>query len=224
MSSARQSCLFVMSSAVEGVSAQSFMQAFGLAQTAFNVQLASPSGGAVEYVLQDENSRRWMSEFRTKSYAKPISFQAVEASHYAALFFPNSPGAVRDLARNTELANIVSHFLHAKKPICAVGIGVAGLFCATENNSWKFKAFSMTSASVFELARTSYFSNLPIIPEDFIKEHGARFSSSECDAVHCVIDRHLITGQNDQSTLIAVQNLILFCTQRPATKLSTSGL
>jgi hypothetical protein len=35
-------------------------------------------GGPVEYVNHDENSRRWMNEFRSKSYAKPITFEAVE--------------------------------------------------------------------------------------------------------------------------------------------------
>jgi len=37
---------------------------------------------------------------------------------------------------------------------------------------------------------------------------------SESNAVHCVIDRHLITAQNIQSTVIAVQNLILLCSLR----------
>jgi len=32
----------------------------------------------VDYVKQDDSSRKWMNEFRTKSYAKPISFEAVE--------------------------------------------------------------------------------------------------------------------------------------------------
>ncbi|XP_056273348.1 glutamine amidotransferase-like class 1 domain-containing protein 1 isoform X1 [Pseudoliparis swirei] len=36
-----------------------------------------------------------------------------------------------------------------------------------------------------------------------------RFSASQEDAVHVVIDRHLITGQNMQSTSLAVNNLIL---------------
>ena len=35
----------------------------------------------------------------------------VTASHYSALIIPHSPGAVRDLARSTELGNIVSHFV-----------------------------------------------------------------------------------------------------------------
>ena len=38
--------------------------------------------------------------------------------------------------------------------------------------------------------------------------------SGEPDCVHVVIDRHVITGQNVQSTIMAVQNLILMCTQK----------
>ena len=37
---------------------------------------------------------------------------------------------------------------------------------------------------------------------------------SEPDAVHVVIDRHIVTGQNEQSTLTAVQNLILLYNQK----------
>ena len=40
------------------------------------------------------------------------------------------------------------------------------------------------------------------------------FSASEPDGMHVIIDRHLITGQNDTSTLSAVQNLILLCNAR----------
>ena len=38
--------------------------------------------------------------------------------------------------------------------------------------------------------------------------------SGEPDSVHVVIDRHVITGQNVQSTIMAVQNLILMCSQK----------
>ena len=37
------------------------------------------------------------------------------------------------------------------------------------------------------------------------------FSGSEVDVVHCIVDRNLITGQNSQSTVVAVQNVILAC-------------
>ena len=34
---------------------------------------------------------------------------------------------------------------------------------------------------------------------------------SQVDMVHCIVDRNLITGQNEQSTVIAIQNVILAC-------------
>ena len=40
------------------------------------------------------------------------------------------------------------------------------------------------------------------------------FTASKSDSVHVVIDRNIITGQNDASTVLAVQNLILLCNAR----------
>lgn len=93
--------------------------------------------------------------------------------------------------------------------------------------------------SVFELVRRPDFANLPLIVEDFVRDSGGSytgeltctalilmvststvflnlfffffFAASPEDAVHVVIDRHLITGQNTQSTSLAVNNLILLC-------------
>ncbi|ELU12852.1 hypothetical protein CAPTEDRAFT_219247 [Capitella teleta] len=161
-----------------GVSAESFIQAFTLAQSAFNVQLASPNGRPVEFVGLDDNSRRWLNDFRTKSYAMPISFEAVE------------------------------------EPICTIGMGVAALFCCHCNNQWRFANYSLTSTTVFELAKEPYFSDMKIIPEDYIRDHGGRFAGGEPSTLHVVLDRHLITGQNESSTLVAVQNLILISNQK----------
>uniref|UniRef100_K1R5J7 Glutamine amidotransferase-like class 1 domain-containing protein 1 n=1 Tax=Magallana gigas TaxID=29159 RepID=K1R5J7_MAGGI len=152
MSAPRLHCLMVLSSAVEGVSAQSFIQAYTLASSNFSIQLASPHGKNVEYVQQDDNNRRWFNEFRSKASSNPIAFETVDSARYSALLIPSSPGAVHDLASNTELSQIVNHFIREK--------------------------------------------------------------NSEMDAVHVIIDRHLITGQNAHSTLMAVQNLTLMCAQK----------
>lgn len=39
-------------------------------------------------------------------------------------------------------------------------------------------------------------------------------AASQEDALHVVLDRHLVTGQNVQSTTAAVNNLILLFTSR----------
>ncbi|XP_039696419.1 glutamine amidotransferase-like class 1 domain-containing protein 1 isoform X3 [Pteropus medius] len=101
------------------------------------------------------------------------------------------------------------------EPICAVGHGVAALCCATnEDRSWVFQGYSVTGPSVYELVRAPGFARLPLIVEDFVKDAGASFSASEPDAVHVVLDRHLVTGQNAGSTVPAVQNLLSLCGSR----------
>nr|KAF6398457.1 glutamine amidotransferase like class 1 domain containing 1 [Molossus molossus] len=68
--------------------------------------------------------------------------------------------------------------------------------------------------SVYELVRAPGFAHLPLIVEDFVKDAGACFSASEPGAVHVVLDRHLVTGQNARSTAPAVQTLLFLCGAR----------
>ncbi|XP_014668521.1 PREDICTED: Parkinson disease 7 domain-containing protein 1-like isoform X2 [Priapulus caudatus] len=212
----RPNCLIVLSSAIEGVSAQSFIKSFTLASTAFHVDLATQQGKVAEFVSTDEAGRRWLADFKTKSFATPISLSSVDARRYQVLLIPHSLGAAHDLANSKDLASVIHNFISQQKPICAIGMGVAALCCAMEkpNSTWSFTKYCLTAPSVFELARGMDFSILPIVTEDFIKEHGATYSASGCDNMHVVIDRHLVTGQNEASTITAVQNLILLSNQR----------
>nr|KAF6275416.1 glutamine amidotransferase like class 1 domain containing 1 [Myotis myotis] len=139
----------------------------------------------------------------------------VPGARYHALLIPSCPGALADLASSGSLARILQHFHSESKPICAVGHGVAALCCATnEDRSWVFRGYSVTGPSVYELVRAPGFARLPLIVEDFVKDAGASFSASEPDAVHVVLDRHLVTGQNAGSTVPAVQNLLFLCGSR----------
>nr|XP_019570311.1 PREDICTED: Parkinson disease 7 domain-containing protein 1 isoform X3 [Rhinolophus sinicus]XP_019570312.1 PREDICTED: Parkinson disease 7 domain-containing protein 1 isoform X3 [Rhinolophus sinicus] len=101
------------------------------------------------------------------------------------------------------------------EPICAVGHGVAALCSATnEDGSWVFQGYSVTGPSVYELVRAPGFARLSLIVEDFVKDAGASFSASEPDAMHVVLDRHLVTGQNASSTVPAVHSLLFLCGSR----------
>ncbi|XP_046553773.1 glutamine amidotransferase-like class 1 domain-containing protein 1 [Haliotis rubra] len=212
----RPNLLMIVSSAVEGVSAQSFVQAYNLAFPTFTIQLASPNGRQIEYVHQDDSNRRWFNEFRSKANSMPIPLESVDANRYSAMLIPAAPGALHDLFSSKDLAQIVVHFVKEKKAICAVGDGVAGLCGARlqNNKEWCFQDYSLTATSLNEAARESLFTSLPVLLEDFIKDHGGNYNRSRADAIHVVIDRHVITGQNIQSTLTAVQNLILMCSQK----------
>ncbi|XP_053881327.1 glutamine amidotransferase-like class 1 domain-containing protein 1 isoform X2 [Malaclemys terrapin pileata] len=211
----KAACLIIASAAAGGVSAQSFLHSFTLASAAFNLQVATPGGKLIDFVDVNESNMRWIQDFRMKSYANPAKLETIDGARYHALLIPNCPGALTDLANNGYLARILQHFSNENKPICAVGHGVAALCCATnEDKSWVFQGYSLTGPSVYELIRQPSFASLSIIVEDFVKDSGATFSASKPDAVHIVLDRHLVTGQNENSTVIAVQNLILLCNGR----------
>ncbi|XP_006893262.1 PREDICTED: Parkinson disease 7 domain-containing protein 1 [Elephantulus edwardii] len=211
----RPACLLVASGAAEGVSAPSFLHCFTLTSAAFNLQVATPGGKAMDFVDVDEGSARWVQDFRLRSYSSPAKLESIDGARYHALLIPSCPGALVDLASSGSLARILQHFRSESKPICAVGHGVAGLCCATsEDGAWAFQDYSMTGPSVYELVRVPGFARLPLVVEDFVKEAGASFSASEPDAVHVVLDRHLVTGQNAGSTVPAVQNLLFLCGSR----------
>ncbi|XP_027716038.1 glutamine amidotransferase-like class 1 domain-containing protein 1 isoform X2 [Vombatus ursinus] len=198
-----------------GVSAHSFLHCFTMGSAAFNLQVATPGGKAIDFVGVNDSSMRWIQDFRMKAYASPAKLESIDGARYNALLIPSCPGALTDLANSGYLARILEHFSTEQKPICAVGHGVAALCCATkEDKSWVFQDYSMTGPSVCELIRQPGFGHLPIIVEDFVKDAGASFSASQPDAVHVVLDRHLVTGQNDASTVLAVQNLAFLCGSR----------
>ncbi|CAB1322558.1 unnamed protein product [Coregonus sp. 'balchen'] len=193
--SSKPTCLIVASAAAQGVSARSFHQAFCLCSSVFNLQTATPG------ILSG-----WMKP-------QPDGYKtSAKSARYQALLIPDCPGALTDLAHSGSLARILAHFTSQQKPVCAVGQGVSGLCCAVvEGQRWIFSGYSLTGPSVFELVRSPDFANLPLIVEDFVKDSGGSYTASQEDAMHVVIDRHLVTGQNIQSTSVAVNNLIMLC-------------
>ncbi|XP_048829074.1 glutamine amidotransferase-like class 1 domain-containing protein 1 [Brienomyrus brachyistius] len=207
--SSKPTCLIVTSGALHGVTAQSFLQSFSLCSPVFNLQTATPGGKSIDFVGVDESSSRWIQEFSAKPYANPAKLESIDGARYQALLIPDCPGALSDLAHSGSLARILAHFTSQQKPVCAVGHGVSALCCATEGQRWIFSGYSLTGPSVFELVRETDFAKLPLIVEDFVKDSGGSYTASTEDAIHVVLDRHLVTGQNQQSTWAAVNNLII---------------
>ncbi|XP_028823253.1 glutamine amidotransferase-like class 1 domain-containing protein 1 [Denticeps clupeoides] len=209
--SAKPTCLLVASAAPQGVRARSFQQAFSLCCAVFDLQTATPGGKPVDFVGVDDGTARWIQDFGAKPYAAPAKLESIDGARYQALLIPDCPGALVDLAHSGSLARILAHFTSQQKPVCAVGQGVSALCCATDGQRWLFSGYSLTGPSVFELVRSPDFADLPLVVEDFVKDSGGSFTASQEDALHVVLDRHLVTGQNVQSTAAAVNNLILLC-------------
>lgn len=211
----RPSCLVLCSCNIEGVSAQAFIHAITITNSAFVLHIATPQGSPIEFANLDESSRKWVADFRAKTYTAPLKLESVDPTRYSALLIPSSPGAMYDLAKHDTVMHILRYFMKEQKPVCAIGHGVAALAAGKdETNLWCFRGYSMTGPTVYELIQRRDFSALPLIVEEHARDNLASFTASQPGCVHTVIDRNLITAQNEQSTLSAVQNLILLCNAR----------
>lgn len=207
-------CLIVVSSSDQGVSAPSFIQSCSLIGPSCGIQLASPEGKYPHYVDMDDASEKWMKDFRTKSVSVPINLSITDPSRYSCLLIPHAPGALFDLMKSREMAQIVNHFVQHKKPMCAVGKGVAALMAPLAHKmNWLLADYCMTGISLAEQCMDADFGQCPMLVEDSLRQAGAQFGAAPPDGVHVVLDRHLITGQNVNSSLAATQNLVLLCSQ-----------
>ncbi|XP_011405858.1 PREDICTED: Parkinson disease 7 domain-containing protein 1-like [Amphimedon queenslandica] len=219
MSREKPGCLLICSAHQKGVTAQSFIHSFTLTSSAFNVFLTTPGGAPVEFVNIDDSNRQWITDFRSKGLSNPHKLEEIDSSKFMTLVIPDSPGALFDLSNNAELAGIINSFTRDKKPMCAIGYGVAALFSTLDIHSqkWYFDKHSLTAPSHAEILKREDFPSLPIVPPDFIRKHGGTYSASpDPSSLYVVVDNFLVTGQNEQSTLTGVQNLILLSNARLA--------
>ena len=72
---------------------------------------------------------------------------------------------------------------------------------------------SLPQPTLFDQSLDRDFAQCPALLEDGLRDGGARYTGAAPGGVHVVVDRHLVTGQNEASTLTAVQNLVLICNQ-----------
>ncbi|KAG0716056.1 Glutamine amidotransferase-like class 1 domain-containing protein 1 [Chionoecetes opilio] len=103
-----------------------------------------------------------------------------------------------------------------QEPVCAIGLGVCALLSAVKGDpqQWAFRDIALTGSSLAEVTTASYFSSLPLIPGDAILDRAGIFSTGAPSSIHIVVNAGVVTGQNPQSTLSAVQNMILLANQR----------
>ncbi|KAI8838643.1 hypothetical protein BC829DRAFT_421231 [Chytridium lagenaria] len=133
---------------------------------------------------------------------------------FAGLVVPCGDGWALGYFNDTEsvaIKALFEHLVRRKRPICLIGGGTAALFSTRPSvpaESWIFEKTSLTAPSSGEALASRQAMHETSI-EDFIKIWGGRYSAGRNDVCHVVIDDHIVTGQNRNSNLIAIQNFIL---------------
>ncbi len=178
--------------------------------TGYDVTVASPKG-CVSPI--DENSLNCSNPMEWDDAAKYLKNTAklsdVDYKSFDALFLPGGHGPMFDLAHNDDLRTIVEYMYIYDKIIAAVCHGVVGLtyaFDCKENPILKNKQVTAFTNKEEQIVKMCEF--MPFSLEDKIKSQGAVFIADKPWSEHVEINCNLVTGQNQQSALLAAEGVI----------------
>ena len=114
-----------------------------------------------------------------------------------------------DFYNNKELDNIIEYMYKTNNIIAAICHGVVGLLCSLDccgESILKNKHITAFTNREEEILKMSEF--MPFSLEDKIKELGANFIAEKPWNEHVEISGNIITGQNQQSSLLTAEAVI----------------
>jgi len=182
----------------------------------FRVTVASPRGGAVPIdprsEPKDKNSQDAKAALDALKSTKEL--RAVNPSAFDAMFVPGGHGTMYDLANNPTLAKYIGYFAERDKVIGSVCHGPASFVGAMRADGTpvvmnrRVTAFTNAEERAVELDQ-----HMPFLLESRLRELGAKVETAENWEDHVVVDGHLVTGQNPQSSGRAAEAVINLLSQ-----------
>lgn len=182
----------------------------------FRVTVASPKGGAVPIdprsEPKDKNIPDTKAALDTLKNTKEL--RSVNPAAFDAMFVPGGHGTMYDLANNPTLTKYIGYFAERDKVIGSVCHGPASFIGATRADgaplvmNRRVTAFTNAEERAVELDE-----RMPFLLESRLRELGAKVEIADNWADHVVVDGHLVTGQNPQSSGHAAQAVINLLSQ-----------
>lgn len=180
-------------------------------QQGYRVTVASPRGGAVPIDPRSEPKERDAADVRAAldALADTARLDAVSEKQYDAVFFPGGHGTMYDLPDNPDVSRLVGRFADEGKVLASVCHGPACFVGAKRKDGTpvvkgkRLTAFTNAEESAVELDKF-----MPFLLESRLRDLGARFETADKWADHVVVDGHIVTGQNPQSSGSAAREVI----------------
>ncbi|GAA0293060.1 type 1 glutamine amidotransferase domain-containing protein [Streptomyces polychromogenes] len=154
------------------------------------------AANAAEYVRVIERAPQLQNPLAIESLGEK------DVAGYDALYISGGHGAIGDLPKSDDLAQVLRWAIAQDKPIATVCHGHTSLLALRDGEGrWPFEGYRMTAFSHEEELVTNMAGRLPLILEAELTRLGARYEKA--DAIwdsHVVVDRKLTTGQNPYSS------------------------
>ncbi|WP_330329406.1 type 1 glutamine amidotransferase domain-containing protein [Streptomyces sp. NBC_00536] len=141
----------------------------------------------------------------TPQLRSPLALESLgekDIADYDGIYISGGHGAIGDLPKSDELAQILRWAIAQDKPLATVCHGHTSLLALRDGEGrWPFEGYRMTAFSHGEELVTNMAGRLPLILEAELTRLGARYEKAEAiwDS-HVVVDRRLTTGQNPYSS------------------------
>lgn len=177
----------------------------------YKITVASPRGGAVPIDPRSEPKDRGAADVRPalKVLADTAPLAAVSGKQYDAVFFPGGHGTMYDFPDNDEVMRLVGRMADEHKVLASVCHGPACFASARlKDGTPVVKGKRLTSFTNAEESAAGLDKVMPFLLESRLRELGAHFETADNWADHVVVDGHLVTGQNPQSSGSAAREVI----------------
>lgn len=177
------------------------------------VTFATPGGVAPvpdEASLAGDDAAEVRAELEgIEGLAGPLPLESVDPLAYDAVFYPGGHGPMEDLAVSAESGRLLIAALDAGRPVGVVCHGVAALLAAVrEDGSAAVAGRRVTGFSDAEEQQAGLADRAPFLVESRLRELGADVSVGAPWSDHVVVDGHLVSGQNPQSSGSVARELL----------------
>lgn len=189
----------------------------------FQVDVASPTGGAVEADRFDpkspENAIILADKIAMAKIKNTLPLSEVNARDYVSIFVVGGKGAMFDFHNNLDLQNVIANVYEQGGIVSAVCHGPAALINVKLSNGQylvegkRVNGFTNIEEKLFG---QKWMSQFEFMLEDKLKERGATFESSPLMLSHVTEDGRLITGQNPASTPNVAESVVRSLGVEPA--------
>jgi len=140
----------------------------------------------------------------------PMRVEDIDPDEFDVVFLVGGHGPMQDMAVHPTLgAVLVSMLDDPKKTVAAVCHGPAGLLTASRSDgTWACADRRLTGFSNLEETQAGFSGNAPWLLEDRLRIAGARYSAKAPWTPNAVVDRNLITGQQNYSAGVTAEAVL----------------
>jgi putative intracellular protease/amidase len=184
---------------------------YAFLDAAMQVDIASPKGGVIpvepasmKWPLATAADRRFQDDVTAvRKLENSLRVSELDGSDYDIVFLSGGWGAAYDLGQSPDLGDFVSQANAHGAVIGGVCHGPLGLLQATDIDGNPLVRGRRITAVTDTQVRQLGIEFTPLHPETELRKAGALFESKtafrDMFATHVVVDRNLVTGQNQNS-------------------------